>query len=137
MLIGIATIASGCAGVTPSIPLEEQLIVDGYKKLYSQEIKTTLGGNTLQGKTSKSSITIFLSTDGSIRGKAILNSGGISRDQGTWKTSHEGYFCDTWDNWRTSDCDYVFVRDKEFIMLNLDGTKSSEGKIEAGNSRGL
>ena len=138
ILVAVTITITGCAGVTPSETLEEQLLASGFRQLNSHEIETMLNNKTLHGKFGTSKATVFLESDGSIHGKTLSSSGSVSRDRGTWKVSSDGLFCDTWNSWQAgTDCDKVFVRGDEFVLLNLDGTKSSEGQIENGNSRGL
>ena len=138
LLIGITTIILGCAEVAPATSLREQIIADGYSRLNPGEIASAFGGNTLHGKFGEFTATVFIGPNGKMRGRTVSPSGAVSRDRGSWEASREGLFCDTWNNWRAgTDCDHVFVRGSEFILLNLDGTKSSEGKIENGNSRDL
>ena len=121
-----------------STTLEERLIANGYNRLNSDEIEEALGDKTLHGKFGALTASMFVSSNGTMLGKTVSSSGVVSRDRGTWKTTPEGLFCDTWNNWRAgTDCDHVFLRGSEFVLMNLDGTKSSEGKIEHGNSRGL
>lgn len=136
--IVVAIAICGCAGVKTSLNLEEALLADGYQRLSSEDIDSMIRGNTLNGKFGSSKATVFLSPDGTMRGKTVSVYGAVSTDQGTWTVSSQGLFCDTWNQWRAgTDCDHVFVRGREFVLINLDGTKSSEGQIENGNSRGL
>jgi hypothetical protein len=134
----LALLFASCATVGPSMTLEEQLVSEGYKRISAQEIKSLLTGNTLHGKFGSSTVTAFLGSDGRTRGELTSSSGSVSRDRGRWEVSADGFFCDQWENWRAgSDCDRVYLRGSEFVLINLDGTKSSDGRIEQGNSRGL
>jgi hypothetical protein len=122
----------------PSIPFEEQLLAQGYKQLNATEIKATLSGNTAHGRFEGNTFTVYLGADGQMRGVSTSSPGKVDRDRGRWEASPDDMFCDKWDKWRSaSDCDRVYLHGSKLILVNPDGTKSSELVLEQGNSRGL
>ena len=119
----------------------DELIAKGYKQLSTEEIGTVLAGNTLHGTFrhptyGSSSVTVYIGKDGSIVGETSV--GTQKRDTGNWEARPGNLFCDRYRTWQGGyDCDWVYVRGNEFVLVNKDGTISTKGQIEKGNSRGL
>ena len=96
----------------------------------------TLNGNFIHPTYGASSVTLFVGADGSLSGE--ISAGTQKRDTGTWEARPPGLLCDRYTTWQAGyDCDWVYVRGSEYALVNKDGTLSSKGKIEPGNSKGL
>lgn len=136
--IVIVIFASSCATHKKTA---DELVAKGYKQLSTEEISTVLAGNTLHGTFTHptygtSGVTVFLRNDGSIVGEVSV--GTQKRDTGNWEARPGDLFCDRYRTWQGGyDCDWVYIRGNEFVLVNKDGTISSKGQIEEGNSRGL
>ena len=73
-----------------------------------------------------------------LRGKIITSTGIVDHDQGKWEVKEGGRYCDKWSKWSGgSDCDHIYVKGKEVLLINLNGSRSAVGAVEQGNSRGL
>lgn len=130
-LIGLI---GGCAS------FEKNLEDQGFKRLNSSEIQSSFSGNTLIGKFvgSENTYTVFFAVDGTMRGMSVSPSGNVEKDEGQWKASENDMLCDQWKKWSAgTDCDRIYLRGDENVFVNTDGTKSSSGIIERGNSKGL
>ncbi len=135
--IGLVTLVGLIAGCAT---FESNLETQGFEIQDSAEIRSTFAGNTLVGEFvgSEDTYILYFSADGTLRGMSISPSGSVQRDDGQWKASEDDMFCDQWKKWQAgSDCDRIYLRGDEAVLVNTDGTKSSFGTLERGNSRGL
>lgn len=134
LLLASSVLIAGCAN------FEKQLVEQGYNRLDAAGIQSTLAGNTFVGKfaLNPNTLIMYFASDGTLHGKSVSDSGDVFRDGGQWLVSENDLFCDQWKNWhRGTDCDHVYRRGDQVVLVNLDGTESSFGTIEQGNSRGL
>lgn len=125
---------AGCA------TFESNLEAQGFERQNSTEILSILIDNTLVGEFvgSENTYILYFRADGTLRGMSISPSGSVQKDDGRWKASEDDMFCDQWKKWQAgSDCDRIYLRGDEVVLVNTDGTKSSFGTLERGNSRGL
>jgi hypothetical protein len=138
-LIFVVAFVSSCASQQKTA---DGLAAKGYRQASSEEVNTLLAGNTIHGTFIRrptgvtGTVTVFVGADGSLTGEVSV--GVAKHDTGRWEVRPGGLFCDSYRTWQAGwDCDRVFVRGNEFVLVNLDGSISSKGQIEEGNSRGL
>lgn len=66
-----------------------------------------------------------------VHGRALTPVGTYESDQGRWQVTDEHLFCDQWARWQeASDCDRIYLRGRDVVFVNRDGSKSGEGTIE-------